>query len=82
MGSYPPQTHKQILKLLEKLGFVRSRRVGKGKHIKYEHPTRHTSKGVRPFITVPTNMHPILVKLILKELSKFGFTEDEIREKV
>jgi len=81
MGSYPPSTHKHILRLLEKLGFVRARRVGKGKHIKFVHPSRFSLSGQRPFITVPTTIHPIMAKVIVKEIMRFGFSEKEIREK-
>ena len=81
MGSYPPRDHKQMLRLLNKLGFVRHQRVGKGKHIKFEHPTLQPPSGIRPFITVPTNMHQVMSKLIIKEIMKFGIPEDEIKEK-
>ena len=40
MGVYPPDRSSKLCKLLENLGFIQKRRVGKGKHLKYFHPTK------------------------------------------
>ncbi len=84
MGSFPPQTDKHWIRVLKKLGFEEQRRVGIGGHAKkFLHPTRNTSDyKVQPnFIIIQHQMHNLMSKRIVEELSYFGFTEADIKEK-
>ncbi|MBU1323498.1 type II toxin-antitoxin system HicA family toxin [Patescibacteria group bacterium] len=80
-SSYPPTKPKEIAKLLLKLGFLQKRRVGKGKHPKYYHPTKRTQSGQRPFITIPSKIHKDLALDMMGQIKKFGFSEQQIRGK-
>lgn len=80
--SYPPRDYKEWIRLLEKLGWE-NRRVGKGKHAyKYSHPTRKTKdfRIQRNFIIIPKKVYPVLSNRLVKELTFFGYTIEEIQE--
>lgn len=82
MAHYPPNNAKEWVKALKKLGFE-ERRVGRGKHAnKFTHPTKHTqdSRIQRDFIIIPHKVYPVLSTHIVKGLTLFGFSLEEIRE--
>lgn len=67
---------------MTKLGFV-DERVGGGKHAhKYTHSSRHSRDyRIQPdFIIVPSKIYPSLSSKMIKELSFFGFTIEEIEK--
>lgn len=82
MGSYPPQKVQHWIRVLKKLGFEEVHRVGQGKHAnKFAHPTKHTKdyKTQRNFIIIPHKIYPQMSDAIVKELSYFGITEEDIK---
>jgi predicted RNA binding protein YcfA (HicA-like mRNA interferase family) len=79
-GHYPPTKSKELEKCLTRLGFVKNRRVGKGKHVAtYTHPTKNPSNAQRPYITIPHKIdNPNFAKAIVKQIMAFEFTEEEV----
>jgi len=66
--------------LLTKLGFLEAKRIGIGGHAhKFKHPTRETSDPKYKSITIPSKIHKDLSKQMVKEVMKFGFTKEEIK---
>jgi predicted RNA binding protein YcfA (HicA-like mRNA interferase family) len=79
--AYPPRNEKEWIKALRRLGFE-ERRVGKGKHAhKFTHQFRHTKDHIiQPdFIIIPHRIYPVISSHIVKELTFFGFSLEEIR---
>lgn len=81
MGHYPPDKAKGLVKCLERLGFQKKQRVGKGKHVAtYCYPGRTANNTQRPYITIPHKIDdPDFARAIVKQIMAFGFTEDEVK---
>lgn len=83
MGHFPPDRRKEWIKALEKLGFYEVFRIGKGKHAhKFKHPTKKTKdyRIQRNFIIIPHKIYPTLSRQIVKQLTFFGFSVEEIEK--
>lgn len=81
--AFPPSNQKEWIKTLKRLGFERVRRTGRGKHaFKFKHPTRKTKDfRIQPdFIIIPHKIYPTLSQDIVKEVTFFGFTVEEIEK--
>lgn len=81
MGSFPPQNQKHWIRVLKKLGFVENKRVGIGGHAKkFYHPGKNSNnyKEQPNFIIVQKNMYKQMSQKIVKELSYWDITPDEI----
>lgn len=81
-GRKLPNICKECIRLLEYLGFVRKKRIGKGGHqYKYVHLVRRNiCPEYPPFIIVPTHFYKQLARSITKRLICFGFSKEEIDE--
>lgn len=77
-----PNNTKECIRLLEYLGFVRKKRIGKGGHqYKYIHPKRRNiCPNERPFIIIPSRFYKQLSEHIYKKLLCFEFSKKEIRD--
>ncbi len=79
-SEFPPKNFKNLISLLYNLGF---NDVGAGKHnYKFIHPNKSPEKDSNqpPFIIISTNVGPFYVKMIIQQIKKFGFTDDEIKK--
>ncbi len=77
-----PNNTKECIRLLEFLGFVQKKRIGKGGHqYKYVHPYRkNICPDERPFIIIPSRYYKLLSEHIYKKLLCFEFSKVEIEE--
>lgn len=77
-----PNNTKECIRLLEHLGFVQKKRIGKGGHqYKYIHPYRkNICPNERPFIIIPSRFYKQLAENIYKKLLCFEFSKEEIKE--
>lgn len=82
MGSYPPKNQKQWCRILKKLGFQENYRVGIGGHAKkFFHPEKHSSNYIiQPdFIIVQNKMYKQMSQRIVKELSYWGISKEDVQ---
>lgn len=81
MPSTPTFGCKELERALNILGFELYTDRGKGGHKLAKHPTRITTEGQAPFITVRALKEYgdiAFRKTIIKEIKKFGYSEEEI----
>ena len=77
-----PNNTKECIRLLEFLGFIQKKRIGKGNHqYKYIHPVRkNICPDERPFIIIPTKYYKLLSEKIYKKLLCFEFSKEELKK--
>ncbi|OGJ22224.1 MAG: hypothetical protein A3J60_02235 [Candidatus Pacebacteria bacterium RIFCSPHIGHO2_02_FULL_46_9] len=81
MGNLP-RKRKEIIAVLECLGFILDVGTGRGGHYKYRHPNKvPIVDNQRPFIMIPRHdfEHGNLHQIIERELMCFGFSKNEIK---
>jgi len=77
-SEYPPKNYRELISLLYNLGFVD---VGAGKHnYKFVHKDRKPlDMSQPPFIIISTSVGPQYVKMVIREIKKFGFSDQEVQ---